>query len=221
MSRPTGPPPTTTACSPGAVGPADVVDRDRGRLDQRRGSQRQILGGRRDQRRRPARSSAPACAPGESMPRKFSRWQTCGARPGRPGRSPHQRSGITVTGSPTDQPVTAGRPRRSGPDISWPITAGVVDPRVHGAVQDVQIGAADAGVGHRDLDLARTRRPVLDLQDVDHAVPVYCAARIRAASVRRSRDRVRDEPLSGAGGPHVRAGRQQAVATVDRGDRRL
>ena len=40
-----------------------------------------------------------------------------------------------------------------------------LDSMVHGTVQDVQVGTADAGVGHLDLHLSRAwnhRRPILD-----------------------------------------------------------
>ena len=76
------------------------------------------------------------------------RWQA--------GHFPHQSSGMTVTGSPTAHPVIPGPSSAIRPDISWPIDGGWADPVVHGAVQDVQVGAADAGVRDVDANLART-----------------------------------------------------------------
>jgi hypothetical protein len=52
------------------------------------------------------------------MPTKTSRWQTWVKPDRQAGQVPHQRSGITVTGSPAAQPVTAGPTSATRPDIS-------------------------------------------------------------------------------------------------------
>ena len=85
MSRPTGPPPTTTArLARDQAGAAHVVDGDGGRLDQRGMLQRQRRG-QPYQQRRPAPSSRACIEPGASMPRKTRFMADVGvARAGRP-----------------------------------------------------------------------------------------------------------------------------------------
>ena len=85
------------------------------------------------------------------------------------GQRPHQRSGITVTGSPADQPVTPSPTAATRPDISCPITPWSGDPVVHVPGQDVQVGAADPDVGHLQLHLTWSGRRCVDLRDLDAA----------------------------------------------------
>ena len=54
--------------------------------------------------------------PGESIPTKTNRWQTCWWPARQAGHSPHHRSGMTVTGSPTAQPATPGPTSATRPD---------------------------------------------------------------------------------------------------------
>ena len=103
--------------------PADVVHRDRGRLDQRRAFEREVRWAA-PRARRPGPSTSDCIEPVESMPRKFSRWQMWRVPALAGGHSPHQSSGMTVTGSPMAQPATSGPSSAMRPDISWPITAG-------------------------------------------------------------------------------------------------
>ena len=71
----------------------------------------------------PAARSRAAASPRSSRCRRSPGGRRCGhARPGRWGTRPHQRSGITVTGSPADQPVTPSPTTATRPDISCPIT---------------------------------------------------------------------------------------------------
>ena len=51
------------------------------------------------------------------------------------------------------------------------------DPLIHGAVQDVQVGAADAGVRDVDAYLARTWRLRRELDHLDAAVPYVAGSR--------------------------------------------
>ena len=123
-------------------------------------------------RARPARSGSPGgsrasrragtvqelCSePGESMPTKLRLWQMWWWPARQAGQSPHHSSGTTVTGSPADQPDTPCPTSAMRPAISCPMTAGSAHPLVHGAVADVQVGAADAGVGDVDAHLAPAR----------------------------------------------------------------
>ena len=57
---------------------------------------------------------------------KFRSWQSELAPARQAGQVPHQASGITVTGSPADQPLTPLPIARTVPDISCPSTAGRV-----------------------------------------------------------------------------------------------
>jgi hypothetical protein len=60
------------------------------------------------------------------MPMKLRLWQMCALPARQAGHSPHQSSGITVTRSPTAQPLTPAPSAEIVPDISWPSTAGIV-----------------------------------------------------------------------------------------------
>ena len=71
---------------------------------------------------------------------------------------PQGSSGRTVTRSPGCQPVTPLPIAVMVPDISCPMTCGRCQAVRHGAVKQVQIGAADAAVGNPDLHLARSGR---------------------------------------------------------------
>ena len=98
----------------------------------------------------------PCSAPGESMPMKSRFWQMCWLPARQPGQVPSQRSGMTVTGSPT---LHAGDPVTDRGDRAAHLVADDgrdLDPGVHVAVEDVQVGAAEAGIGNLDLHLARS-----------------------------------------------------------------
>ena len=135
---------------------ADVVHRDRDRLDERgvveRASRRQRderLGGHVPQ---PLQRAGGVDADEVEV---LADVRCC--RRGTPGQVPSHASGMTVTASPTLQPVTPSPSAAIVPLISCPNTRGVCDAGVHVAVQDVQVGAAEAGVGHRDLHLTGSR----------------------------------------------------------------
>ncbi len=68
-----------------------------------------------------------ACrAPGESMPTKMRFWQTWVLPARQAGHVSSHCSGITVTPSPGDHPVTPSPTAATVPLISWPNTRGVV-----------------------------------------------------------------------------------------------
>ena len=60
------------------------------------------------------------------MPRKSRLWQMCEYPARQAGQSPHGASGITVTRSPIDRPLTPFPIAAIVPDISCPSTAGSV-----------------------------------------------------------------------------------------------
>jgi hypothetical protein len=63
--------------------------------------------------------------------------------------------GITVTGSPTFYVSTPGPVSAMRPDVSWAENSGHAHALIHVPVQDVEVGPADAGVGHVSPDLSR------------------------------------------------------------------
>ena len=81
----------------------------------------------------------------------------CEAPLGTRGTSPHETSGMTVAGSPTAQPVDAVADRRDAAGHLVAEHGGHRHPRVHRAVEDVEVGAADPGVGDLELHLSRPR----------------------------------------------------------------
>ena len=107
--------------------------------------------------------------PGESMPMKLRWWHRCWCPAWHAGHVPSQSSGITVTRSPTSV-VT---PSRGGHRAAHLVAEHQrsLDPAVHVAVHDVQVGAAEAGVGHLDLDLTRSRTGGSSLRDANGAIP--------------------------------------------------
>ena len=134
--------------------PADVVHRDRRGLHQRAVVAATV---RPEARTSTCGRHRPGCciAPGESIPMKFSRWQMC-VVPGAAGRA-RAAPRAAASRSPARRPPSRSRPSPTPGDPAGHLVADHRRPVtrcVHVAVQDVQVGAADAGVGHVDLDLA-------------------------------------------------------------------
>ena len=86
-------------------------------------------------------------------------------RPGRPGsrRTSQRHHGDRVADLPAGD-AGADSATRAGHLVAE--DGGVRDPGVHVAVEDVQVGAADAGVGDVDLDVAGRRRDAFALWTV-------------------------------------------------------
>ena len=183
MRTPTGPPPTTTTFSPAASAAratsCTAPRRPARRAPRRAGTARPATapGGP------AARSRAAASTPG-SRYRRSPGDRRCGhGRPGTSAHWPHQRSGITVTGSPAAQSADTRCPgHATRPDISCPMTPGPRPGRPCAPCQDVQVGAADADVGDRELHLPGPGRAGVRLRDLDPRPATYWAASIRRPS---------------------------------------
>ena len=125
MSRPTGPPPTTTA-----VSPLTSPERRTSCTATAVGSTRAACSSDTPSGSATSRSAGtvqrPCIAPGASMPMNTRFMQTWELPAAQAGHSPHDLTGSTVTGSPTDQPSTPAPSAATRPDISWPMTAGRV-----------------------------------------------------------------------------------------------
>ena len=99
----------------------------------------------------------PCSAPGVSMPMNFRLWQMWLWPAAQAGQSPHGSSGRTVTRSPAFQPVDAAADRGDGARHFVPHDVGQRQAVRHGAVKQMQVGAADAAVGDLDLHLPGAR----------------------------------------------------------------
>ncbi len=88
----------------------------------------------------------------------------------RPGRRRTRRTTATASRSPDHRPPSRPRPAPSTatrPDISCPSTAAPTHSGIHVAVEDVQVRAADPGVGDLDLHLARAGFADLTVLDLE------------------------------------------------------
>ena len=154
MRRPTGPPPTTTTRSPARTSARPhVVHGDRGGLDQRRPVQGEQVG-QADEGRGGHGPALLHRAGRVDADEVEARGRCAGGRRGRRGRSPSQRSGITVTASPGVPALDTRADANDPAGHLVPEDGGRVDPGVHVAVEDVQVGAADADERGGDLHLA-------------------------------------------------------------------
>ena len=104
------------------------------------------------------------------MPTKTRFWHTCRWPAWQAAHSPHQRSGITVTGSPDAPAVDARSDGGDSPGHLVPDHGGDVDSPIHRAVPDVQVGPADPDEGHVEAHLARGRLVRLALADSEGPV---------------------------------------------------
>ena len=168
ISRPIGPPPTTTTCSPGGArrGVRRAPRRRSARPAPRPGSRCPQAGGR---ARRPARSRrtastrarrSPGRPAGDRVRRATSASRAHAARDER-----HHRRRIA------DRPAldtVAGR--RNAPRHLVAEHRRHRDSRVHRAVEDVEVGAADPRVGDLELHLSRRRSSDVGLDELESAV---------------------------------------------------
>ena len=148
ISTPIGPPPMTTTLSPGASSERRTSCTATATGSTSAACSRRETGGQAHEDVGAARSRAAAASRASRCRRSSGSGRCAGCRRGRRGRCRPSRSGMTVTGSPTAQPVDAVAERGDrAAHLVAEARAGVVDPRVHVAVEDVQVGAAEPGVG--------------------------------------------------------------------------
>ncbi len=94
---------------------------------------------------------------------KFRLWHRCVLPARQAGQVPSQSRGMTVTASPNCQPCTPSPRARMRPEHPVSKDDGSGDAPIHVAVEDVQVGTADAGESWFDQDLARAGEEDLSL----------------------------------------------------------